>query len=307
MMDTLRVYIERELNVDSNKNLEFYEENIDSDGVIRKVYIHKNIRVELYYSMTVISFSATKYALNNNYSNATRQEIRDAIQEVAELVGFHLFEASVSRIDIGVVVGMEHSTNLYLPYLHTPNARYKQVEYTSGVKFYNTSKSIILYDKYEEMMSKGQPDTNLIKGHNLIRYEIQVKHNCKDFLMKECKVDIDNGNTLDVILSDEYFDFYCSYLKNTYKSISTSESLILEEFPTKPKQFLEFGFALWLKSQDLLQLERSINSFYQNGKIKAHNRRNMIDLIQTLGVFEVYEYNLMSEMEEKIISEIEKY
>ncbi|MFA7325711.1 MAG: phage/plasmid replication protein [Candidatus Kapaibacterium sp.] len=301
MIDSIRLIIHRHIDLSQNQSLDFLKEEMHVDGTYSKLYTYKNMRIEEKDFNIYISGSLTKLALGNNYLNASRNDIRNAANELCKVIGFKINEAVVTRIDLGIVVVTNHCSRMYIEHLRPPNNRYEWITHKTGITFRNESKSIILYDKVEES------GNNSLKNKNLLRYEIQIRKGCKKFLLNECKVSIPNDNKLSTVLTDEYFDFFKSYLNNTYTMIKKDNIKLILPFPETPSEFLKFGFTLWLKNQDMNQIIMTINNFYKKNKIKAHNRRKMIQMINTLAVSNLYTYNLMSELTNKITSEINKF
>lgn len=180
-------------------------------------YNYGNITVRLSDSKMTVWGSLTKHFLghNINFSLGSTKDIHDAFQKLSEELEVDLNNFFVTRVDIGRCYIMEAPVSGYLSNLISL-PRHEYIYYQNGNKvFYNTIRSICLYDKAMEIdSSKKRKKYNKrymsilgLEKSNVLRYELQIHKPNKDKKKKLQVENLMNGAVYKQII-DEYFYYF---------------------------------------------------------------------------------------------------
>ena len=162
--------------------------------------------------------SLSKFYFGNNIQTLTLQDTQKAIQMLSERLQISLFQAKVTRIDIGAVLITKHAPASYFKFLGN-KARFERVLKTKNSLCYETIKRILaFYDKTLETNKSGMNIPDEFKESNLLRYELRFTQRIPNQL-NEKEV---NGETL---CKPIFYSKLIKLWKDEYKSIQKASSL----------------------------------------------------------------------------------
>lgn len=142
------------------------------EGFIDKIY------VRVFQNGIIISVSLPKLILGNNVESIYLNEVKKAHEKISSILGFSIYRAKVTRIDVSSTFIMLHPFNKYLSSLgslsrfnmkHLDNGRY----YFNRSKFKSPPVTLLFYNKLREQEVKGiAVEVGFL---NSFRYEIRFR------------------------------------------------------------------------------------------------------------------------------------
>ncbi len=148
----------------------------------------RNFKVSLYNNELTIEGSIAKYFNRNNIQNFDWRSLDTAVKFLGEELDIPLYNAKISRIDIGINIELDYAIPEYFYGL-------KNVEYCQRISRHRTTlryeknsfrHSFILYDKLVESASNKKKLIKDIEYYkpdvdNLIRIELQLQERVNEF------------------------------------------------------------------------------------------------------------------------------
>ena len=123
-----------------------------------------------------IKGSLCKYYLQSNINSIGRQDAERAIEMMADDLGLAIQKATVSRADVAFNMLMNYQPKIYYPLLGRCS-RYVRLEQPTSI-YYNNSKRVkLFYDKLAELKKQQVPIPAILKGKNVMRYELRLTRN----------------------------------------------------------------------------------------------------------------------------------
>ena len=248
--------------------------------------------------------SLCKWYMGDNYQRMTRKDARLAIERLSDELHLPMDRAGVFRLDIGMVLILQHPVEVYLNHLgaKTYAARLAQ---PSSLYYQNRSKKLLFYDKNKEQRKKGEPIPKLYVGRNVCRYELA--------LTERVAAQLNTTKVTGAMLYDEAF--YMGLLdryREEYEAIQKIGDIELN--------FAEMGTLKELKDMGLLALvERAggqheilkqIEEAARCGKLsrkQAYDIRSAIRVACSRNVDIVVENEAVKELDKKIKEGIRFY
>ena len=188
MFDTVNFWIDRKYYVETDILESMYKNSIDVKEVYNPKYestsyygILKNYKVNVYPYGISLQGSIAKYLFGEDTIKfADRLSCKRGIEEISDLLGLDLNNATITRLDIGQNLELDNYVLKYYTLL-LASSRLNRVEYLNSLYFKNKSKELIFYDKITERKEKG---FKKFSG-NLLRYELRLKKRPSNFLKTE--------------------------------------------------------------------------------------------------------------------------
>jgi hypothetical protein len=100
--------------------------------------------------MAILEGSLPKFLRGDNFRALTRDEIENALFQLSESSFLDLSNALVKRLDISDTILVPKRVPEYFPMFVCPT-RMRCIEYPTSLTFKNRSKSLLFYDKIEEL------------------------------------------------------------------------------------------------------------------------------------------------------------
>lgn len=114
--------------------------------------------------------SLCKWYLGNNIQTMTRQDTRQAIEKLSDMIHLPMDKAVITRLDIAQNIITKYPINTYLNHLGL--LRYAtRLPMPHGLYYQRGDRQICFYDKLKEQRGKGEPIPELYNGRNVLRYE----------------------------------------------------------------------------------------------------------------------------------------
>lgn len=194
MIDTIKIRLSEE-DFDINIIKGVLRENLHpvDEKMFRGRYkptgMVRNMAVYIFENKILINGSIAKFANRNNVENFNWKHLKFALLKLSdELGGINLDNAKISRIDVGVNIGLEDNIENYFPelfYLHY----YQRVNNKkTTLRFFGNSVNVnfLLYDKLADFRKKEKllnDDLSfLTMEDNLMRIEIQMQERVSQYL-----------------------------------------------------------------------------------------------------------------------------
>lgn len=133
-----------------------------------------------------VQFSVPKVARNSedNTRLATPNEVAIALRKIQERTGFNTFDATLPRIDITLCFKSKEIPLAYSDLFRESKYYCPEYEKNGSVLIKRSGYEIILYDKGEEMTSKG---IHHYKDYNIIRIELRVPERASSMICNGAK------------------------------------------------------------------------------------------------------------------------
>lgn len=207
-----------------------------------------------------IKGSISKFYFGNNIQTLSLQQTKEAIQMLSDKLQLSLFQAKITRIDIGAVLITKHIPASYFKFLGN-KARYERVLKTKNSLCYETIKRILsFYDKTLEANKSGMNIPDEYKDANLLRYELRFTQRIPNQL-NEKEV---NGETL---CKPVFYSKLIKLWKDEYQSIQKLSSLNCPDYTIikTPSDAKDAILVSLLQDKDI----SFVNSFI--GDLKTNN------------------------------------
>jgi len=161
---TIIVPINKDTNINFDKEIEIVD---SSTGVYLKTRGRiKNLKIVQKESTLIITGSLAKYFFNNNLNMLSIKTTEEALDKLSDELGVSFEKATVTRLEFGANIILEHPIYLYLECLLLKK-KYLKRTYPTTVQYTQTIKALSFYDKLEEMKIKKE-------NKNVLRYEIKL-------------------------------------------------------------------------------------------------------------------------------------
>jgi len=170
---------------------EYYEWADTTTGEINFKGKIKNMLIRYVNNKLTIEGSLAKFQYGNNIQLLTKQDALQAILELSNMLNLPLFEGTVERLDVGILLQMNESLQSYYPYLGDLPCYGKNTYGNDSVSYQTKFKTLCFYDKFKEAtkLIKNNPDLHIDK--NSLRIESRLLNNkqiCKSLKLPEIKV-----------------------------------------------------------------------------------------------------------------------
>lgn len=301
MYDTIHFWIDRTILQNNPYRIKEFLSNVDEYDTTKGYYIRAGLRnFSVYINDAGVSLkgSLSKFYFGNNIQSLSLDDTYKAIEMLSEMLNISLFDAKITRIDIGAVLITKYAPISYFKYFG--NKRYfKRSQYMDNTLYYRTDKrSLAFYDKTIEAKKAkiNIPDEYLDK--NLLRYELRFTQRIA-IQLKEKEI---TGLTL---CNNLFFSKLISHWKNEYASIekiNSNQQLNYEEIST-PKDAKEAFMSMLLVNEDISRIENYVNELKSNSTFaypRDYTRLNK-DLMNLLSNSSNNENKQIIELNEKIM------
>lgn len=124
------------------------------------------------HKITFSQFSLAKLRFGTNLKTLTRGDTQQLIEHMTDELHLPIKEARLTRIDIAQHIPLKQPPEVYLPMLG-PLQYYDRLEQPHSIRYQNTKRTIVFYNKIEEQQQKKRIIEELYKGANLLRYELR--------------------------------------------------------------------------------------------------------------------------------------
>jgi hypothetical protein len=183
MLDTVNFFVSKELLGHSPFDLECYLDDVETK--IKKRTGQATISGKVIVGGKASSYSArlteqgvyltgslSKFFFGDNIQILNHSQIVLALDILGDSLHVPIFEAKVTRIDVGAVFSIKHTPLLYFQYLGRKN-KFERLLNSKNTLYYKTDKrKLLFYDKEKEAKKKKMTIPEVFKAHNLLRYEL---------------------------------------------------------------------------------------------------------------------------------------
>lgn len=310
MIDTIKGYIElnhypnsyfKELLKDSTKKTtkNGFTKTIDLSNIKTTIsFNNKRKPIKLSFNG-----SLPKFYNGNNLFHLDWNQTKDAIQMLSDNLGVDISNATLTRVDFGINIPLNHSIHEYTSCL-LAFPRLGTMRFKDSVTFLTTrdNRSYIFYDKIKEL-NKGRRRT-IINSHNktlwnnILRYEIQLKKDLKHrFRLKEVKV----KDLLRLSVQKKIIEYwYNGYLKVEKMSLGKDPNYLLKKHSGLSK-YLSYhgiqrvGYDRIMSKISELQFDVK-NNRSKLSKMRKEVRKTLKEVQENS-----FDKNLINELNEKIL------
>lgn len=133
---------------------------------------------------TYIQGSVSRYLHGTNLADMTWGDVRAGMDKMESVMGLFRHEARVYRLDVGANLRMEHPAAEVLAVCGRAG-RYEKRPYRTGLEYHLQRRSLLLYDKIEEVQARGETVIEKVREAHILRCEVQFKNRLKDQLGQE--------------------------------------------------------------------------------------------------------------------------
>ncbi|GHA68720.1 phage/plasmid replication domain-containing protein [Pontibacter akesuensis] len=130
-----------------------------------------NLRVGVSVHGVSITGSLAKFYLGTNLHTLNRSDSRRAFEMMADTLHLPIQKATVSRVDIGHNLVMDHKPELYYQHLG-PSAKYQRLVQPKSLSYQNNLRSYKFYNKIAESRKNGVAIPDVYRGKHLLRAEL---------------------------------------------------------------------------------------------------------------------------------------
>lgn len=159
--------------------------------------------------------SIAKFANGNNVYALNRQQTREAVEKLCDILTIPPDGVNVSQLEFGTTFPMRYPVNLYFSRLgDLTRFKRKRLVKTETLQYEQNEKKIKFYDKKRECIDKKQDLPPLFNSMNLLRYEVTIIHS----LAKKLHTG-EQGFTLASICDGRIYQSLLDYYQETYNNI----------------------------------------------------------------------------------------
>lgn len=188
MIDTIKGYIE--LTEEHSINMAIFEQGYvtsSSTGYRTARLDNFTVKVKFNEDNTPVRLkfigSLPKLYYGNNLAQLDWEATQDALQMLSDNLHIDIFEANLTRIDFGFNFLLKRNVQCYLNLLCS-RTRFRRLSYQDEtVGFSSKAKTIIFYDKLEEIKKRDKSTfeniPELYKGLNVLRCEVKLLKNIR--------------------------------------------------------------------------------------------------------------------------------
>ncbi len=133
-----------------------------------------------------LSGSVCKWYWGDNVRTLQRHDMENAVKMLSERLQVPLWNADITRLDIGDNLFVKKPVKAYLSHLGE-YPRYSRLMQPSGLYYTSNTQDVVLsfYDKRAEVRNAGGKVDELFKGYNILRYELRYKRHLQRHLKEE--------------------------------------------------------------------------------------------------------------------------
>jgi hypothetical protein len=217
----------------------------------------KNYSVSVYENGISLKGSLPKNYFGDNLHTLTRQDTKQAVEELSDCLHTDISGAKVTRLDVSTVIPTKRPPADY--YSHLGNKPYfERLQSTPDTLYYNNhQRQIIFYDKTKEATAKNVQIPYILQNSNLFRYELRYTKR----LNKQLNTDLTAAKLYGV-------EFYRAVIQSWYREFKTIQKIKNQSFMTdNVKTIKEAETALFA---DLLQQkgQRYVDEYLSDLKAK---------------------------------------
>jgi hypothetical protein len=196
--------------------------------------------------------SLPKNHFGDNLHTLTRQDTKQAIEELSDRLHLDLGTAKVTRLDVSTVIPTKRPPTDY--YSHLGNKPYfERLQSTPDTLYYNNhQRQIIFYDKTKETAVKDVQIPDILQNSNLLRYELRYTKRLK----KQLDASLTAAKLYDVA-------FYRAVIQSWYTEFKTIQKLKNQNFmidnitTTREAEIALFAALLQEKGQSIIKEKTS--------------------------------------------------
>lgn len=260
---------------------QFIEYGGDSTTRQGQTYVNGNLgnlRVSISAQRVKITGSLAKWYLGSNFQTLTRSDIIKAIDKLCATLHLPLWEADITRVDIGTNFIVKHATELYFGHLGELSRHTRQPISDNGIKgvnYQNGNRVLKFYDKIREQKHRHEPIPSLYQGQNVVRVELSVakrlreQFNVKRLTPRE--------------LTDEmfYIDLIKQWQTNYHNitKIKTMGKIDLAALPTKEMARAALKIVIEEQGGEALFCEK-VKEAYRQGLITKKQKEDKIQKVR---------------------------
>lgn len=274
------------------------EERKKADGRIFLRGFIEGMALDVYPNGVSIRVSLPKLLLGNNIESILLDEVNRAHNRISELLGFSIYKAKVTRIDLSATFIVLHPFNSYLQSLGQLTRFHDETD-KNGRYYFNRKERkmspivLLFYNKLQEQESKGV--TTNVAFQNSFRYEIRFRK-FKQSLKRKSVSPLDLEDSI-------FFKFLINKWLKYFNNISIYNDLKLDvDFLSSAKIFSAFFMVTGITSFGQDRLLKDINDRMKLGIISKQKgcrfKHKIKKLIQSNKLSK--ENELINELNEKM-------
>ena len=298
MIDTIRMNInEYELNTP----ISFLEEVSCKIRVDRRksrgnrvVGWLDNMKVDIKNKRLTLEGSLSKWMNGNNVYGMEFGQIKEAIDRLGERLGFSLYNARVTRIDIAQTFKMECKVPEYLKRLHYMEG-FNNFAFNAHCRYFEEDikypeLQMCFYDKVKERVEKKERkkimqydwdrqqdflDKNMLLDANLLRYELRILKVRNVFHRKITCLDLFSGD-----FYGELVELWSDMYEKVEKHFDLSELAVMQDWNgiSQLKQNCLELCMIAIPSEITNEIEKG----FKEGKVSAQNKSNALKLVRKI-------------------------
>lgn len=223
--------------------------------------------------------SLCKWYLNDNYQTMTREDVRQAIERLSNILQVPMERANITRLDFGAVLVMDEPiTNYFLHFgeykLVGSRAHFERLMQTHALYYQATQNTevVCFYDKNQEQRTRGEQIPERYKGRNVLRFE----HRLLKQIPKRLKVP---RVTASLLYDEQFYQGMRADLVRCYQNINKlNEQLINFQSMKSVKELYKLGIIAYAEKMggQLAYLEQ-IKSARRRGEIDRKQAQRLRD------------------------------
>ena len=128
-----------------------------------RFYQLDNLGINIYNSFITIEGSLAKFYYGNNLHLLGREEIKQAIDLLSDILQLDINSAHVTRIDIAADFEMSHNTKEYFPFLGNYPRHKRDLCKGTTLYYKSASHTCTFYDKGKESQGKKGAESCLLR------------------------------------------------------------------------------------------------------------------------------------------------
>lgn len=278
----------------------------------------RNMRVEINGTNLRLKGNLSKWANGHNVYGMGFAQIKGAIDSLGDSLGFPLYDARVTRIDIAQTFDMEYEVPEYLKRFHYMEG-YNHHEVNAHCTYFTEDAKkpklkMCFYDKVKEVVEKkerkrntmyerdrqyGFLEKNKLLDAHLLRYELRILQVNKFFNRKITCLDLCSGD-----FYVELLDLWNGMYEKVEKRFALSELAVMQDWNgvgQLKKNCLELCM-IAIPSEIIDEIEKG----FKEGKVSPQNKSNALRLVRKMREEVKGKYakvSLVDELNEKIEDE----
>lgn len=137
-----------------------------------------NLRVYISPYSVNITGSLCKWYLGNNIRTLTFREIKQAFEKLGDTLKLPIFDANITRLDVGTNFILKHPPEQYFEHLGEMS-KHIRIPITKkglrGVNYSNSKRVLKFYNKTKEMKHRQDAIPDEFQGLNILRVELSIE------------------------------------------------------------------------------------------------------------------------------------